>query len=198
MIAVITADLIESTQFPHWKKSLISDFNAFGKKNIDWSIYRGDGIQIRIENPAEALRYALLLKSIILQIDKLNVRIAIGLGDESEKTTMVTHNAGSAYVSSGRLLENIHQNLEIQSSFEDLNLGLNAGFALLNALCENWKPAVAHIFKLKLWHPEMNQKDIANKLKITQPGVSQALARGNWHEIEKYLVYFHFLIQQRA
>lgn len=195
MIAVLTADIINSTRFPDWRKELLKDFEFFGNQNDDWLIYRGDGIQIRIEKPEEGLRYALLLKAIIRQIENLDVRIAIGLGEENERTSVVTQNSGSAYVNSGRMLENLKQNLAINTGEEEINLGLNAGLGLLNALCSQWKPAVAQSFKLKLQNPDISQNEMAKILKTTQPNISQTLARGNWHEIAQYIAYFNTLIK---
>lgn len=197
MIATITADLINSTLFPEWRNTLLPEFKNFGKEGRDWNLYRGDSFQIRIEHPEESLRIALLLKSIILQIENLDVRIAIGIGTETEKTKIVSQNSGSAYINSGRLLENLNQNIEIKTDFDDIDNGLNAAFALINALCQQWKPMTANFVKLKFQNPKINQSEMAKKLKTSQSNVSQTLARANHAQIEKYLDYYHHFIQSR-
>ena len=190
MIAVITADIINSTQNPSWKSVIQPSLEAQGTSPKDWNLYRGDSLQIRIPQAHKALDVALMLKSSVMQIADLDIRIAIGIGTETEKTDIVTQNAGSAYVNSGRLLETLAQNLEIKTDWEQKNEGLNASLGLVNTLCEQWTPTMASYVNAKLLHPEKNQEQLAQILDTTQSNVSRVLMRASYNPIEKYLIYF--------
>ena len=197
MIAVITADIINSTQNQDWQKAIEPNLDQFGESPIDWSIYRGDSIQLRIENPANALKIATRLKASIRQLSKLDIRIAIGIGDETLKTASVTQNMGSAYINSGRLLEDLPQNLAIKTAWEELDLGLNAGFNLYNTLCEQWTTGMSQYVLTKLLYPNASQEELSKKLNTTQSNVSRVLSRANYHALQQYLNYYHELINSK-
>lgn len=196
-IAVITADIIKSTENPAWKDFLLPQLEHLGKTPTDWNIYRGDGLQIRIQNPEECLHTALLLKSAIKQHKATDIRIAMGIGTESQKTATVTLNTGKAYENSGRLLEEISQDLEIKTPWDELNTGLNASLAMLNALCEQWTTGIATSVNHRLNHPNLNQNELAQQLNTTQSNVSRILSRAHWNEIQQYLIYFKSFIKSK-
>lgn len=197
MIAVLTADIVNSTANPDWLKHVTPQLQKSGKTPEDWQIYRGDSIQLRLEKPEESLETALLLKSAIKQYAKTDIRISIGIGTEDSKTKTVSMNTGTAYEFSGRLLEENYGNLRIQTPWEDMNDGLNAGIILVNALCEQWTATNAQYFNYKLSNPDLNQSEIAQNLKTTQPNVSRVLSRAHWNEISNYLNYFSKIIKDK-
>lgn len=197
MIAVITADIMNSTQNDAWHEVMTPTLGLTGETPVDWSIYRGDSIQIRLGNPAMALDVATALKASIRQLNKLDIRIAIGIGEESLKTYSVTQNTGSAYVNSGRLLEDLPQNLAIKTTWDHMDIGLNAGLNLFNTLCEQWTTGMANYVHTKLLHPNASQEELAQKLNTNQSNVSRVLARANYQVLQQYLNYFQELINSK-
>lgn len=195
MIAVITADIINSTQHSDWQKSIDAVLKQSGKHLVDWNIYRGDSLQIRLENPAKALWVATQLKSGVRQQNDLDIRIAIGIGAELSKTNSVTQNTGSAYVNSGRLLEQLTQHIAIKTDWPTMDLGLNAGLSLYNALAEQWTSVMAQYVYTKLAHQDANQEHLAQKLNTSQSNVSRVLARANFSVLQQYLDYFEQAIK---
>lgn len=196
MIAVITSDIINSTANNQWRDVIHENLSELNE--VEWRIFRGDSLQIRIEKPEEALRIALILKSSILQISELDIRMAIGLGEESLKTDDVTENQGSAYVNSGRLFEELTQNLAIKTDSKTVDLGLNAGLNLFNTICEQWTPKMAEYVNIKLRFPNKNQEELSNLLKSSQPNVSRVLARANYSVLNQYVQFFQQFISYRS
>lgn len=196
MIAVITSDIINSTANNQWRNVIHENLSELNE--VEWRIFRGDSLQIRIEKPEEALRIALILKSSILQISELDIRMAIGLGEESLKTDDVTENQGSAYVNSGRLFEELTQNLAIKTDSKTVDLGLNAGLNLFNTICEQWTPKMAEYVNIKLRFPNKNQEELSNLLKSSQPNVSRVLARANYSVLNQYVQFFQQFISSRS
>lgn len=195
MIAVITADIINSTSNYNWRKNVEQYLNQI--PSIEWSIYRGDSIQIRIENPENVLNVALGLKSSVRQLPKLDIRIAIGLGEESLRTDSVTQNQGGAYINSGRLFEELSQNLAIKTNEENIDIGLNAGLNLFNIICEQWTVKMAQYVHAKLMNPDANQEELAKILNTSQSNVSRVLARSNYQVLLQYMQFFQQFIQSR-
>ena len=197
MIAVITADITNSTKSDAWQQLILPNLEELGSSPKDWNIYRGDSIQIRMNQPAKALYYALRLKSSIRQINSLDIRIAIGIGNEIRITNSVTQNTGSAYVNSGRLFESLPQNLAIKTDWNSIDVGLNAGLNLFNTICEQWTIGMANFVHTKLIYPDDSQEELALKLNTTQSNVSRVLARANYPVLQQYLNYFEDFINSK-
>ena len=98
MNAVITADIIDYTKLSGKEEDLVIEtlYDTFEEAlgirtniNSSFIITRGDSIQIEMEHPGEALRTALVLKSVINKLTlkdgnrlkpSIDIRIAIGIG----------------------------------------------------------------------------------------------------------------------
>ena len=116
MIAIVTGDIINSEkhQVSEWMSILKKHLTKFGNSPQDWEVYRGDEFQLKIEDE-KALRVAIVLKAKIKTIKGLDVRMGIGIGEESFKGASVSESNGSAYQLSGRIFE-IADLLGIQQS----------------------------------------------------------------------------------
>ena len=111
MLAIITGDIVDSRSINDptiWMDPLKELFNKMGETPQNWEIYRGDSFQIEVA-PEESLRIALVIKSIIkkLKTKKLDVRIAIGIGEKNFEANYVSESTGEAFVFSGTLLDEL-------------------------------------------------------------------------------------------
>ena len=123
MIAILTADIINSRKLPSkkWMDAFKAFLNTFGKSPNDWEIYRGDEFQIEIKNPEDALLIAVQIKSFFKSIH-LDVRISLGFGDKTYKTRKITESNGSAFIRSGQKFETLKkQKLNLVKSFSFKN-----------------------------------------------------------------------------
>ncbi len=186
MIAVLTGDIINSTHTNHWKENLVNVLNLFGESPKDWTIYRGDSFQLKLDHPKDSLRCCLQIKAMIKSEKNADVRIAVGIGNYKEQGERVTENQGEAYELSGRLFNRLDQTLDVQTPNNSLNPYLHSEWNLVSALADEWPPSTAKIIYEQLCYPEMSQIDLAEKLNIAQTGVSKALSRGHYKEIMTY------------
>ncbi len=199
MIAIITGDIIrsETTDPQEWMPVLKHFLKQQGSTPADWEIYRGDAFQLKLQ-PEEALFQCLLLKSIIKQKPGLDVRLSIGIGTIDYKAGKITESNGTAFVRSGRQFDRLKEdktNLAFATgaAHTDTTLNLMARFASL--ITDNWSVAAAEIVQLSMEKPELNQQQIADRLKINQSAVSQSRKRAQFDLLMDFNTYYKNLIK---
>ncbi len=189
MIAIITADIINSQQAyaETWLVKLKETLENWGSSPANWEIYRGDEFQLKC-SVDQVFHRALVLKALIKSFENLDVRIAIGIGNEVFSSEKITESNGSAYVNSGRLLNTIKtegRTLAIQTDNDKVNRDLNILFKWAAADFDSWSVATAEIICTLLTQPELTQDELARKFSITQSSVSQRLKRANYELIQE-------------
>ena len=194
MIAIITADIINSQkrEVEIWMSQLKKLLSSWGNSPANWEIYRGDEFQLKC-HVSDVFSKALLLKSLMKTFEDLDVRIAIGIGNEVYSSEKITESNGSAYVNSGRLLTQIKSNgktLELQTDNEKINRDLNMLLKWASIDFDNWTAATAQIVHELLKNPDLTQDDLAKKLNISQSSVSQRLKRANFDLLQETDQYF--------
>lgn len=185
MQAVITGDIINSRTEAagQWLPILKKVLKQYGRNPKHWEITRGDSFQLLLK-PEEALYAALQIKAAIKQLRDLDVRMAIGLGEQDHQAEKVSESNGSAFVRSGEGFESLKkQNLKISTGNpekdEILNLLLNLALLTMN----NWSTTVAGTIGISLQHPEKSQTELAKQIDKSQSSLSEALKRGGFDEI---------------
>lgn len=185
MVAVITGDIINSREgnVEDWLGYLKEVLNRYGQEPSQWEIFRGDSFQLSL-SPENALLAAIHIKAGIKQTKAQDVRIAIGLGQETHRAKKITESNGSAYALSGECFESLKkQTLAIRSANPELDEVLNLMLSLSLLTTNNWSSIVAQTVKVALENPEWHQKEIAKLLNKSQSSVSEALKRGGFEEI---------------
>lgn len=200
MIAVITGDIIgsESISTEIWLSPLKKLLSTWGEDPRDWEIYRGDEFQLR--SPAkDVFQRFLAIKSLIKSLENLDVRVAIGLGEENFSSSKITESNGSAYVNSGRLLNKLkseNKTFALDSDDPQLNEDLGMLFRWVSLDFDSWTPALAQIVHESILYPKLTQEEIAQKLSITQSSVSQRARRANLELITETDKFFQRKISQ--
>ncbi|MEZ5347147.1 MAG: SatD family protein [Pyrinomonadaceae bacterium] len=188
MISVITGDIINSKSADpvQWLEPLKDELNKYGPSPKVWEIYRGDSFQLIIKDPGDAFLAAVKIKAAIKTRKNLDVRLAIGIGEEKYDAETITESNGSAFVYSGEKLETLKKeklNLAIKSdrdSFdEELNLNIKLGLIAM----DNWTPNSAEAVKLALENQNLPQKELGQMLGLKQNTVSYRLKRAYFDEI---------------
>ncbi|WP_442796286.1 hypothetical protein [Pelobium manganitolerans] len=193
MKAVLTGDIIGSRTINAqiWLTRLKEVLDEYGEKPKNWNIYRGDSFQV-ITKAEDALRIAFLIKATIKMEKKLDVRMAIGLGDVDFEAPSINEANGEAFIYSGEQFDELKKNtLTIKSAFPDLDECLNQilNFAMLVA--NAWKPITAEVLYQALKHPELSQLQLASQLnKKSQSTISEALTRGGYEELVQLLGFY--------
>lgn len=194
MIAIITGDIINSQKSDSelWLPKLKDLLSSWSQTPENWEVYRGDEFQLKC-NVNEVLHKALLLKSLIRTFENLDVRLAIGIGNQVFRSEKITESNGSAYVNSGRLLTDIKvqgRTLAIQTENEKVNRDLNILFKWASIDFDNWTAATAEIIFQLLRNSELTQEELAKELNISQSSVSQRVKRANFDLIQETDQFF--------
>ena len=194
MIAIITGDIInsEARTAKIWIPILKEYFSQFGDAPQSWEIYRGDEFQLKLA-PEIALKAAIQLKAQIKQINQLDVRLGIGLGEETYKGDGVSDSNGSAYQRSGRTFEGLKAkklNLALASGNSEFDRTFNLMLKLALNFMNDWSRVSAEIIAVVLAQPSASQQQIAEQLNIQQSAVSQRQKRARWELIQDVLTYY--------
>ncbi|MCM4153304.1 hypothetical protein DHD05_17060 [Arenibacter sp. N53] len=194
MIAIITGDIINSDRYEasEWMGILKPYLGLQGETPTDWEIYRGDEFQIRT-TPERALQMAIRIKALIKTINKLDVRMGIGLGSETFVGSSVSQSNGKAYQRSGRIFETLKEqklNLAIVTGNEDRDNTLNLMLKLALNFMDDWSTVSAQMVSLSLEKPNVSQQEVADQLKIRQSAVSQRLKRARMDLVLDILAYY--------
>lgn len=202
MIAVITGDMVASRKMPDkrlWLQRLkeIIERKSGLPKTPRWTIYRGDGFQIELPRPTDALRIALLIRSglrSVPQFDalKLDARMGIGIGAKGYKGRTIAEADGEAFQLSGAVLDGLQskgQKLEIRSPFADFDKSVNVSLSLASVIIDDWTQASAELVWTSL-SSSLTQKKMSKLLKISQPAVHKRYASSHLKELTELLRYY--------
>ena len=185
MVAVITGDIINSRAEPanQWLPMLKKILKKYGKNPQQWEIYRGDSFQLLLA-PEVALHAVFQIKAGIKQLKELDVRMAIGIGEQDHKAQKISESNGTAFIRSGECFENLRKhNLRILTGDPAKDEIFNLLFSLALLTMNNWSSTVAETISLFLQNPEKSQTELAKKLNKSQSSLSEALKRGGFDEI---------------
>lgn len=197
MVAVLTGDIINSRDVDprQWLPVLKELLNRYGQEPKSWEIFRGDSFQLVLD-PVKALQAAVHIKAGIRQVKNLDVRIAIGVGEEDYSAAKVSESNGEAYVRSGECFEALKkQNLAVNTGTpldEPVNLMLSLALLSMNT----WSATVSGAIRTSLENPEKSQAEIAGLLERSQSSVSEALSRGGFEEVMQMIGYFEKQVKQ--
>lgn len=215
MIAVITADLVDSSNYAEGfldeiLKNLNSEFQdleeVYGEEEIAFEIYRGDSFQGVISKFPDALQIALSLKCRINKVKLRNkktagtfadVKIAIGIGTLDYKGDTLAESNGQAFQFSGRTLDamkNSSERIRLKTPLESLNAEFEASLFLLDAVMEKWSRASAEVVYYLL--KGMKETEIAGVLEISQSAVNQRKKACGWEAISVLLNRFNKVTAQ--
>ncbi|WP_276167171.1 SatD family protein [Zobellia alginiliquefaciens] len=194
MVAIITGDIINSENHnsSEWLGILKDYLSKLGNSPIDWEVYRGDEFQLKIAKE-DALEAAIHIKALIKTVKGLDVRMGIGLGNETFKGVGVSESNGPAYHRSGRTFESLKEdklNLTIATGNGFFDDTLNLMLKLALHFMDDWSTVSAEIIVLALDNPSASQREIAETLNIQQSAVSQRQKRARLDLVLELLEYY--------
>lgn len=192
MVAVITGDIVNSRseESTDWLPILKNVLNFYGTSPKQWEIFRGDSFQISV-SPHQAFQACIHIKAAIKSQKNLDVRMAIGIGEETYNAGDITEANGSAYIRSGDCFDFLKkQNLAIRTSDSETDEILNLLFSLALLTMDAWSSTVARLIKIFLEHPDRNQKELSELVKKSQSSVSEGLKRGGYAEVMELNSFF--------
>ena len=218
--ATISADIVSSTSLSVEELALLqSEIRLFLERlseksqGKNWGrLFKGDSVEIFMYDPHEALRVALLLKTLVKKtfswgketnakrelFRKYGIRLAIGIGEMRTADRKQDILDGEAIYNSGRLLEKAYKEKESikRSTFfacpnSLLNESVDVMVGLLDMLLRNATSRQNEILYYRLCG--RNEKEIAAILNIKQSAVNQRSNSTGWKAVESALNYFEKL-----
>ncbi|MBV8327408.1 SatD family protein [Chryseobacterium sp.] len=200
MIAVITGDIINSQHADTevWITRLKNLLDNWGISPQTWEIYRGDEFQFKCRID-DVFWHFIAIKSLIKSQENLDVRMAIGIGEESFSSEKITESNGTAYVYSGRLLNDLKNDghtVAIKTSNDSVDRDLNILLKWSSKDFDNWTMATSEIIHEMIMNQDITQEDLARKFAISQSSVSQRLKRANYELIVETNQYFRKKISE--
>ncbi len=183
--SIVTGDIINSRKYQssEWLVTLKNALERYGKKPLQWEIYRGDSFQVEVQLK-RALEAALYIKACIKQYKSLDVRMAIGIGEKNQGAIKITEANGSAFVNSGECFEHLGKNtLAIRSPWPEVDKEINLYLTLALLTINNWSSNASGIIKTAMEFPTLTQKELAKKLNKTQSTISESLSRTGYEEV---------------
>lgn len=216
MIAVLTADLIDSSLYDEKVLKLVLDTltsefkeisDRHGQKSVKLNIYRGDSFQGIIKDPSEAFIIAMQIKAAINRIHLkktkksktyakvADFKIAIGIGTQSIEREAIAESNGQAFQFSGRTLDemkNENRKTRIKTEFEDINEEFNTSFFLLDTITDKWSTASAEVVYFLL--RDLKEREVAEELGISQSAVNQRKKAAGWEAIASLLARYRKVI----
>ncbi len=196
MYAVLTGDIVGSSKmsdelreqtFSRIRQQL--EFIQQGKTAFPLSIYRGDSWQILLDDPKDALRLTLLIRTALLMgnydgKDRADTRVSIGIGSVDKiDPEDISLSYGEAFTLSGHGLEALKKKQRMAFAAPSLDQGdciAGAVIPLLDALIDKItaKQARAMNGELQGKSLEVNAEHITSSGNpITKQGVWQHLQR---------------------
>lgn len=198
MIAVIKGDIINSRLIINQDKWLIpleDLLNEWGKSPEIWEVAWGDSFQLEVENPAESLYKALLIKALIKGISfkknsekmsEIDVRISIGIGEKTYAGRRVSESNGPAYIYAGEkfsLLKKENTTLAIKSKWPEFDEEFNLYLKLAGVFMDKWTKSSAELVGIVLRNSTITQEEVGKLIGIKQSGVSGRWNRAKIDEI---------------
>ena len=207
MVAVLTADLINSTTYD--KKTLqqviavlkeeFEELNT--REDAIFAIFRGDSFQGILKQPKDALHIALKLKTSICKVQSTtqkkssspmaDVRIAIGIGEAEYNENAIAESNGEAFHLSGKTLDTMkseNKKISLKTANADINGEFQVSLKFLDSLTDKWSIASAEVvyFLLK----GLKEQQIANELHRSQAAIHLRKKAAGWEEIQLLLQRF--------
>ena len=222
--ATISADIVSSTALKVEELMLLqSEIRQFlenlsdRSEGKDWGrLFKGDSVEIFLHDPHEALRVALLLKTIVKKTSvskekdkdvrrelfrRYGIRLAIGIGEMRTADQEQDILDGEAIYYSGRLLEKQKQSgndrilMNGSMCFGSKNDAIDEYMIVildfLDILCREATSRQCEIIYYRLLGKQ--EKEIAELLRISQPAVNKQSNAAGWNAIESAVNYFEKL-----
>lgn len=195
MTSIITGDIINSRKVDPviWLNPLKTLMKEWGKTPKIWEIYRGDSFQLEINQPQYALLAAIRIKACIKSIEKLDVRMGIGIGEKSYNAQKITEANGEAFINSGESFEELKklkQHLAVRSPWPQLDAELNLMFRLASIALDKWSTTTAQIVTASIVNRTLSQKELGDKMGRTQSTISEAQKRAHYDEIMDLVAFY--------
>ena len=207
---VITGDVINSTSVPlGLRKDLLDALTGVMddiKKvvGLRYEVFRGDSIQVVVENPAESMLVALLMKAGLRsrtpqsEGSLWDMRVAVGVGKVEFLADGVAMSDGEAFRLSGRGLDAIGKaTVALATPWTDVNAEFAVSLPFVDDVIENWTVGQSAQMFQALLH-NIPQKDMARQFGVSAQTVSRTLILAREKPVRSFLERFNTVITNKV
>ncbi len=186
---ILTGDIIHSRSYvsDEWLPRLEEGLRKYAKT---FDIFRGDSFQaeVSVEN---CIRMIFYLKAAMRQLEGVDVRIGIGVGEIDVMAKSIKKSSGEAFVLSGQALDNLSkESVEFRSRWNELNEPMNLILTLATRLTDQWTTNMAETVHSALDNPQSNQIELTKIIgRKHQSQVSTELGKANYIKINQVIDY---------
>ena len=205
--AVLTGDLIKSKTLLDKELSAaqrllrqgIRDFCEATGQRVPGGpdFFRGDAWQVFLEDPAGALRLALLLRARLRAQTRTDTRIAMGIGPVRRvDRRKISLSMGEAFELSGLALDRMSRYFDLTAALPAAGAPTGAWLPVLMHLCSelarNWSKRQAEIVSVALLHSELTHEQIGTLLPrpVKKQTVTSALRSAHYRALLEALRLF--------
>jgi hypothetical protein len=203
MLTIITGDIVNSRSVTPevWLNPLKELFNEISYSENDWDIFRGDSFQVSVQ-AKDAFRIAVLIKTVIKMnsSNKIDVRMAVGIGENDSRVDKVSEATGQAFEYSGELLDNLTQvdvHLGIKTPWKEIDEEFNMMFKLALIVLNSWTVNTSEVAHELFKNPGITQTELAKKFDLAQSTINARIKRGSVYEIIELETYFRKRISEK-
>lgn len=218
--AVITGDITNFTRLAADRRSkLIAGTEQLMETMVgspaDAQIFRGDSYQLIQEDITRTLKSCIrLICWFKLNSDRsakagenpktdagvqLGTRLSIGIGAIAYKGKTVLDSDGEAFHLSGRKFDELDKDdiIKLTTANKKNNEVFDILLLFMNTIIGGWTKNQAETIFLLLEKEDTTQKQIAQKLNMTQPAVAMSLRAAKWKEIEKGINFINKALENQ-
>lgn len=204
--AVITGDIVHSTSLKGDYKKVLhhisDDIRTYFDNRFVLDIYRGDSFQAITNTPEYGLLFLLLLRAGLRRHsdeaeESWDARVALGVGALEEYPTggSLGELSGTPFVHSGRALDSLKDGrITIVTGVEAIDAEFKAVSPLLDVIITGWISTQAEAIYYYLLQ-NLTQKDLGEKLGISQRAAGKRLESGNIYQVQQYEDRYKNLIE---
>ena len=204
--AVLTGDIKNSTRMaendqdrlPDVLRAIFSNLkDLLGQKGcrLESSIFRGDSFQL-VTDPVAALDVTLGIRAGLRAAfpakagDAIDCRIAIGIGTVRNMSENITESSGEAFLSSGRLLEQMGRTflMRFETPVQEATQQLNIPLALCDVIVKRWTHRQALLVPDLI--SETTQTGIAAASGTSQAAVASKINAMGWQAITQFRAHY--------
>jgi hypothetical protein len=206
--AVLTGDIVNSTKLLLTQEARLIKVlgevlgNFRGKRRLH-EFYRGDSLQIYLDDPADALRMALVCRALAIAVTGneetevvSDIRISIGIGEVKLPIHQLGIAKGDAFILSGRRFDELQQSeqrLAIGCGVPLADIGFQVMADYVDSIFKGMTAKQARVIQELL--QGTTQQQLAVTLNKSKSTISQLANTGRWAEIEKLLLQYEQLIK---
>ncbi|HEU0112688.1 MAG TPA: hypothetical protein VFQ73_17560 [Flavisolibacter sp.] len=199
--AVITADIVNSTQLPKTEAKKIMKGLLELLQPHAHEFYRGDSFQVLVKTPAEALSLLLQLRTTAIKLSPAgsplaDIRSSIAIGVVKHPVRSLKTATDEAFITSGRAFDKMEKHQRLVIHCQEKNTSAQIGFNVIAHFIDylflrlTSKQATV-VFELLM---KRTQTETAKRLKKSQATIHKHIYSAGWPEIEQLLKNYRLLI----